>query len=91
MRYAITSFTYVVISMGPEYQKYIWWKKYLTTLQLVQFVIVFVHSAQLHYVDCGYPTFMGYLLLLHSSIFLVLFGHFYYETYTPSKKQIKQE
>lgn len=25
----------MVAAMGPEYQKYIWWKKYLTTMQMV--------------------------------------------------------
>ncbi|GJQ85711.1 hypothetical protein Trydic_g13401 [Trypoxylus dichotomus] len=89
--HVIMYFYYMVAAMGPEYQKYLWWKKHLTTIQLLQFLIVFIHSAQLHYVDCGYPRFMGYLLLLHSSIFLALFSHFYYQTYTSAKKQIKQE
>lgn len=31
----IMYFYYMVAAMGPEYQKYIWWKKYLTTLQMV--------------------------------------------------------
>lgn len=26
---------YMVSAMGPEYQKYLWWKKHLTTVQLV--------------------------------------------------------
>lgn len=26
---------YLVSAMGPEYQKYLWWKKHLTTVQLV--------------------------------------------------------
>ena len=25
----------MVSAMGPEYQKYLWWKKHLTTVQLV--------------------------------------------------------
>lgn len=28
-------FYYMVAAMGPEFQKYIWWKKYLTTFQMV--------------------------------------------------------
>lgn len=27
-------FYYMVAAMGPRYQKYIWWKKYLTTFQM---------------------------------------------------------
>ena len=26
---------YMLSAMGPEYQKYLWWKKHLTTVQLV--------------------------------------------------------
>ena len=26
---------YMIAAMGPNYQKYIWWKKYLTALQMV--------------------------------------------------------
>lgn len=28
-------FYYMVAAMGPRYQKYIWWKKYLTSFQMV--------------------------------------------------------
>lgn len=30
---------YMVAAMGPKYQKYLWWKKHLTTLQLVSISI----------------------------------------------------
>lgn len=30
---------YMLSAMGPEYQKYLWWKKHLTTVQLVSFDI----------------------------------------------------
>lgn len=28
-------FYYMVAAMGPRFQKYIWWKKYLTSFQMV--------------------------------------------------------
>lgn len=28
---------YMLAAMGPEYKKYLWWKKHLTTIQLVSF------------------------------------------------------
>jgi elongation of very long chain fatty acids protein 7 len=32
----IIMYTYYMLSaMGPQYQKYLWWKKHLTLLQLV--------------------------------------------------------
>lgn len=72
---------YMVSAMGPEYQKYLWWKKHLTTVQLVQFFLVFVHSAQALIFDCGYPKLVAALLLLHSTIFFILFSDFYRRAY----------
>lgn len=33
--HVIMYFYYMMSALGPQYQKYIWWKKHLTTLQLV--------------------------------------------------------
>ncbi len=30
---------YMISAMGPQYQKYLWWKKHLTSLQLVIYYI----------------------------------------------------
>lgn len=35
---------YMVAAMGPEYQKYLWWKKHLTTIQLVSKKKTFLNS-----------------------------------------------
>lgn len=34
-------FYYMVAAMGPKYQKYIWWKKYLTSFQMVRIKFFF--------------------------------------------------
>ncbi|XP_026675820.1 elongation of very long chain fatty acids protein AAEL008004 [Diaphorina citri] len=69
--HVIMYFYYMVSAMGPEYQKYLWWKRHLTTLTL-QFTLVFFHSAQVLIFDCGYPKLVAALLLLHSTIFFCL-------------------
>jgi uncharacterized protein YhhL (DUF1145 family) len=51
----------------------------------VQFVLVFLHSAQLFLFDCNYPQFIACLLLLNSVYFLYLFGTFYIRAYRPKK------
>lgn len=33
-------FYYMVAAMGPQFQKYIWWKKYLTTMQMVSSALI---------------------------------------------------
>ncbi|CAH1978684.1 unnamed protein product [Acanthoscelides obtectus] len=92
MVHVIMYFYYMVSAMGPEYQKYIWWKKHVTTIQLIQFTLVFVHSAQILWTDCGYPRLVGGFLLVHAAIFFGLFTNFYYQTYNKSKaKAVKQE
>merc|ERR1712137_1399500 len=57
---------YLVAAMGPQYQKYLWWKKYLTTMQMVQFVIVFLHTIQLFFNGCNYPIIIAYAMCFNS-------------------------
>lgn len=33
---------YMIAAMGPKYQKYIWWKKYMTMMQLVSITYIFL-------------------------------------------------
>jgi elongation of very long chain fatty acids protein 7 len=82
---------YMIAAIGPEMQKYLWWKKYLTILQMVQFAVVFVHAFQLLFHNpCNYPLSFVYWILAHSVLFLVLFGGFYKDTYV-RKNNKKQE
>ncbi|ENN71674.1 elongation of very long chain fatty acids protein 7 [Dendroctonus ponderosae] len=88
--HAILYFYYMVAALGPEYQKYLWWKKHLTTLQLAQFMIVFAHASLLFYNDCGYPRLMGVAMICNSTIFFALFLNFYYQSFINNKnKSIK--
>ncbi|KAM9858233.1 elongation of very long chain fatty acids protein 7a [Aulostomus maculatus] len=79
---------YGLTAMGPQYQKYLWWKKYLTTIQLIQFVMSTSHIAQYFFMkDCPYqfPIFI-YIIGLYSLIFLFLFLNFWYHAYTKGKR-----
>lgn len=82
---------YMLSAMGPQYAKYIWWKKYLTKTQLAQFVLVFIHSLQAIYFDCGYPKFIAALLLVHSTIFYALFYDFYLTAYRKEKPRLQAQ
>jgi hypothetical protein len=64
----------MLAAFGPQMQKYLWWKKYLTTLQMIQFVAIFVHSLQLFFYNpCGYPLIYCYFLIGHATMFFFLF------------------
>merc|ERR1719184_58880 len=47
---------YLLAACGPSLKPYLWWKKYLTTIQLVQFVLVFFHALQPLILTCDYPV-----------------------------------
>ncbi|XP_071750871.1 elongation of very long chain fatty acids protein 7a isoform X2 [Centroberyx gerrardi] len=79
---------YGLTALGPNYQKYLWWKKYLTTIQLIQFVMVTSHISQYFFIkDCAYqfPIFV-YIIGLYGLIFLFLFLNFWYHAYTKGKR-----
>ncbi|KAJ3597791.1 hypothetical protein NHX12_001308 [Muraenolepis orangiensis] len=72
---------YGLASCGPSIQKYLWWKKYLTIIQMVQFHVTIGHTALSLYVDCDFPHWMHYSLICYAVTFILLFGNFYYQTY----------
>ncbi|KAI4462094.1 fatty acid acyl transferase-related [Holotrichia oblita] len=78
-------FYYMIAAMGPEYQRYIWWKKYLTTFQMVQFVAIFTHQFQLLYTECDYPKGFMIWIAMHGIMFLFLFSDFYKVKYSKEK------
>lgn len=67
--------------MGPQFQKYLWWKKYITNIQMIQFIMTFLHSAQLVYTDCGYPRWSVFFTLPNAIFFYFLFNDFYQKSY----------
>jgi hypothetical protein len=38
-----------------QVKQLLWWKKYLTKMQMIQFVVFFVHALQPLFVECHYP------------------------------------
>jgi elongation of very long chain fatty acids protein 7 len=73
---------YMLSAMGPKYQKYIWWKQHMTSLQMVQFIGIMVHGFQLLFVkNCGFPWQYGPYIAAHAVLFFVLFSQFYLKEY----------
>lgn len=76
---------YFLAALGPKVQRYLWWKKYLTTMQMVQFVLVIIHAFQLLFIECNYPKAFVWWIGMHAVMFYFLFRNFYTQTY--EKKQ----
>ena len=84
----IIMYTYYLISgLGPRFKKYVWWKIYVTKLQLAQFGVVLLHSAQLLFRnECDYPIIFAYVIIVQAIIFLAFFSEFYIKAYLKSSK-----
>ncbi|XP_054274999.1 elongation of very long chain fatty acids protein 7-like [Macrosteles quadrilineatus] len=82
---------YLLAALGPRLHPYLWWKKYITTLQLAQFCIAFVHSLQLLIYDCEYPRFSLFFILPNAIFFYYLFNDFYNKAYPERMQQLRKQ
>ena len=73
---------YALTTFGPRIQPYLWWKKYLTSLQMLQFIAVMINAAKTFMSqDCKFPLLFSYLQATVASAFLILFAMFYRNAY----------
>ncbi|XP_002400757.3 elongation of very long chain fatty acids protein AAEL008004 [Ixodes scapularis] len=82
---------YFLATLGPGVQKYLWWKKYLTTLQIIQFGVSILHLSIPLFVDCGFPKYLIVLGNLQTFLILCLFVNFFVHTYKREGPSIKSE
>jgi elongation of very long chain fatty acids protein 7 len=83
---------YMIAAIGPEMQKYLWWKKYLTILQMIQFIGIMIHAFQLIFHNpCNYPYAFVYWIGAHAVMFFFLFNNFYKQAYAAKKKKNIQD
>merc|ERR1711881_223219 len=78
---------YMVAALGPAYRKWLWWKKYLTIVQMVQFFVIMLITINTIRMDCDFIMWMMYGLLTYMISFLLLFSHFFYNAYSLKKVQ----
>ncbi|OQR79433.1 elongation of very long chain fatty acids protein-like [Tropilaelaps mercedesae] len=83
-------FYYGLAAVGPHMYKYLWWKQYMTSFQMVQFIAIFVHSFQLLFrPDCEYPRGFMWWIGFHAVMFWFLFADFYKNAYLKSSTNWK--
>ncbi|XP_063702422.1 very long chain fatty acid elongase AAEL008004-like, partial [Culicoides brevitarsis] len=83
----IMYFYYLVAALGPQFRKFLWWKRYLTTLQIIQFLIILFYMLGSLWLSCNFRKNVIYVIIAETIINLVLFLHFYRKAY---KKDITQ-
>lgn len=81
-------FYYGVSAMGPQYRKFLWWKKYLTKMQITQFVLIIIHSSQMFFIDCqDVPVPISLWIGGSTVMFLLFFLDFYFKAYNNRKNK----
>ncbi|XP_062926051.1 elongation of very long chain fatty acids protein 2 [Mobula hypostoma] len=81
----VLMYSYYGLSTIPSMQPYLWWKKYLTQAQLVQFVLTIIHTMSAAIKPCGFP--LGCLLFQSSymATLVILFINFYRKAYNKTQ------
>ncbi|KAM8889882.1 elongation of very long chain fatty acids protein 1b isoform 1-T5 [Synchiropus picturatus] len=89
----IMYFYYGLSAAGPRFQKFLWWKKYMTAIQLTQFVLVSLHATQYYFMDrCDYQfPIIIHLVWMYGTFFFVLFSNFWVQAYVKGKRLPKQD
>lgn len=83
---------YFLTTLKPEMKASLWWKKYLTKIQLAQFIILLFQALYVLIFNskCEFPLLLQYMQLFQASAMIIMFGNFYIKTYmTPDPKKIK--
>ena len=72
---------YFMAAYGPQLRKYLWWKRYLTMIQLSQFAVLGVYCFFLLMFQQGYPMFWLLVGLPQPFFFFYMFYDFYRRSY----------
>ncbi|XP_058890916.1 ELOVL fatty acid elongase 8b isoform X2 [Acipenser ruthenus] len=76
---------YGLAALGPRMQRYLWWKRYLTILQLLQFFGIAAHTSYNLFTDCAFPDGFNLVVFLYIVSLILLFSSFYHQTYISRK------
>jgi elongation of very long chain fatty acids protein 7 len=79
---------YALAAFGPRVRKYLWWKKYITIAQILQFVICGIYGAILYYIQTDYPIGWFIFVVGQNPLFFAMFYDFYRQSY---KAKIKKQ
>lgn len=86
----VVMYSYYGLSSIPAMRPYLWWKKYLTQLQLIQFFLTVSHSTCAVLWPCGFPTGWTRFQISYMFTLIILFTNFYFQTYKRLKNSSKK-
>lgn len=88
----IMYFYYMVAAMGPKYQKYLWWKKYMTWIQLTQFGLMLFYLGMVTALNCKkFHKTLTICFFANVAFLMYLFADFYRKAYKKSSEAKKMK
>ncbi|GAB0095429.1 Elongation of very long chain fatty acids protein [Sergentomyia squamirostris] len=85
---------YELAALNPNYRNNMWWKKYITQLQILQFGLIFLHLTSGFVSGCGLSKILLTLLMCQTLFITLMFSDFYYRNYIQKKQRrntVKQQ
>ncbi|XP_030573117.1 elongation of very long chain fatty acids protein F-like [Drosophila novamexicana] len=88
--HTVMYFYYFTSAMYPELKGSLWWKKYITKIQILQFVILIIQSLAVLLLNpsCTFPIILQYLQLFQATVMIIMFVRFYIQSYVKPKQKI---
>lgn len=75
---------YGLSALGPSVRPYLWWKRYLTALQIAQFLPLLAHALYFISTQQGYSPFYTVNAVANPIVYIVLYSRFYRNRYSSS-------
>lgn len=86
----VIMYSYYLLATFPVMRPYLWWKKHLTLLQIIQFVCMLILMAGAFFIDVKYPP--AALANTGGTVFIIMcmFVNFYVKNYINKARQQTQ-
>lgn len=86
--HAIMYSYYFLTAFKPELKNSIWWKKYITQLQIAQFAFLSIFFLHVFLGEnCSYPKVISCIAFIQNLCMMALFGDFYVRVYVKEKRK----
>nr|UJI64959.1 fatty acid elongase 5 [Clupeichthys perakensis] len=87
----VLMYSYYGLSAIPALRPYLWWKKYITQGQLIQFVVTMAQTSCAVIWPCGFPIRWLYFQISYMVTLIFLFSNFYVKTYKSHAASLKKD
>uniref|UniRef100_A0A8C5WS34 Elongation of very long chain fatty acids protein 5 n=1 Tax=Laticauda laticaudata TaxID=8630 RepID=A0A8C5WS34_LATLA len=87
----VLMYSYYGLSAIPSMRPYLWWKKYITQGQLVQFVLTIIQTSCGVVWPCRFPMGWLYFQIGYMISLIILFTNFYVQTYNKKAASRRKE